>query len=344
MSDILQVTEKILLSTYESKGFLTEDEVLDICIDNDLDLIQIDAMCERLMSKKLIIRDEVTQMQEDDIVDRSQFDYEALYRTIHNEYPGCDVLLNEIQNIMPPQTREWNNLIGQAQNGNDFAKERLISMYLRTVLKQSYDFSKTNYCDFEEAFQYGVIGLITAIDKYDITSPDTFVSYFPLWVRQSMQRYCEIKGTMYRFPAHYKDKLYKITSELTAYLEEDNIESALDCLPAEFVSSIENYEEESCNVMPYIELSEELEDTIDYTLLVEYWEMQRVVDNILNILNERERGVIERRFGLNRYNEMTLEEVGSIFNVTRERIRQIEAKALKKLSHPTRIKKLKGIY
>lgn len=344
MSDILLITEKILLSTYEYKGFLTEDEVIDICIDNDLDLFQIDAMCERLIDKKLIIREEIARTQDDDIVDRSQFDYEALYRIIHREYPKCDVLVNEIKNIMPPQTREWNNLIGQAQSGNEFAKERLVSMYLRTVLKQSYEFSKTYYCDFEEAFQYGVIGLITAIEKYDITSPDTFVSYFPLWVRQSMQRYCEIRGTMYRFPAHYKDKLYKITSELTAYLEDDNVENAIVCLAPEFVSSNDVDEVECCHVMPYIELYEGIEDTTDYTLSVEYLEMQRAVDNILNILNDRERGVIERRFGLNRYNEMTLEEVGSIFNVTRERIRQIEAKALKKLSNPTRIKKLKGIY
>lgn len=324
MSDILLVTEKILLSTYEAKGFLTEDEVIDICIDNDLDLFEIDAMCERLIEKRIIIRDEIARTQDEDIVDRSQFDYEALYRTIHKEYPECDILVNEIKNIMPPQTREWNNLIGHAQGGNSFAKERLVLMYLRTVLKQSYDFAKSYYCDFEEAFQYGVIGLINAIEKYDVTSPDTFVSYFPLWVRQNMQRYSEIKGAIIRFPAHYKEVLYSIVSLATKNMEEDDIVTEL--------SYLDNISSKEKNfILPYQELYNDIccKDDVEKSVMTKLIRIDLL--SHIRRLSDREQQVVLLRYGILDGIEHTLEEIGTELGVTRERVRQIETKALKKL-------------
>lgn len=346
MSDLIRNAEKILLDTYESKGFLTEDDVTDVCIDNDLDLVQIDAICERLLNKKLIIRDETRRKQDNDfIVDRSQTDYDALYRTIINEYPNCKTLVDEIKNIMPPQTREWNQLIGQAQNGNVFAKNRLVTMYLRTVLKHAYDFSKNYYCDFEEAFQYGAIGLIIAIDKYDVTSPDTFVSYFPLWVRQNMQRCCEIRGTSFRYPAHYKDMLFRLVTEVVGYMENDDVEAAIELMRDEWLkSSVEDYEEIINDILPYKELTEEIEDVEDFVITVEHRELIVIVSEILSNLKERERSIIKRRFGLGKYDEMTLEEVGNEYGLTRERIRQIESKALRGLRHPNRSKRIESFY
>ena len=90
--------------------------------------------------------------------------------------------------ILPPQSKEWQTIIGEAKNSNVYAKDSIVKMYFRTVMKQSYYYSKGNYCDFEEAFQNGVIGLMNVIEKYDVTSSELFPSYFLLWVRQNMQR------------------------------------------------------------------------------------------------------------------------------------------------------------
>ena len=114
--------------------------------------------------------------------------YDDVFRKIEIEYPSCKYLIEQLKSILPPQHKEWRTLIKEAKSGNSFAYERLILMYLRTILKRAYDFSKTYYCDFEDCFQNAVIGFINAINKYDVTSPDSFVSYFQLWLVQLFLR------------------------------------------------------------------------------------------------------------------------------------------------------------
>lgn len=343
MKNSIQKAEEILIELNDKKGFLTEDEIIDVCIELDLDLVEIDVMCERLLNKKMLFSDNITSVNDsDEIVDRSQYDYDALYVLLAQENPNCRHLIEEIQCIMPPQTREWITLVNQAQQGNQYAKERIISMYLRTVLKMAYEFSKNYYTDFEDAFQYGVMGLITAIEKYDITSPDSFVSYFPLWVRQYMQRYCEIRGTIYRFPAHYKERLFRLVSELTYYIEDDNIEDSISLIPREYLEKADSYYKEIiADLLPGEELQEDMIDKVDCFAEIEYKELSLFVDQALSMIKEKEKDVIVKRFGIGDNADMTLEEVGIEFGVTRERIRQIETKALQHLRHPSCTRKLK---
>ena len=258
---------------------------------------------------------------------------------------------------MPPQHREWRTLIGEAQSGNEFARERLIMMYLRTMLKQAYDYANTYYCEFEDCFQNAVIGLICAVKKYDATSPDSFVSYFPLWARQVMNRDCLIKGSLFRFPVHYKEQFMPILNGLNdTEIGPDNIAttdiavidkygqcgdySGIYNELEEIFSSIykERYEEivdgkfNYNHLVPYLPLFDGAvyQDGFEEDILMS--ERNKILRNVVdNCLREREREVIVMRYGLDDGRTKTLEEVGGCLGVTRERIRQIESKALKKL-------------
>lgn len=331
--------EEFLLKEYQKKGFLLEDDIIEACIDNDLDVLEIDALCDKLLNKNLIVRDSIGKIQDEDddsYVDRSHLDYELLLNQIKFEYPNCKVIIDEILTIMPPQSKEWQTLIGPAQNGNEYARERMIKMYLRTVIKQAYYFAKNNYCDFEDAFQDGVIGLMKAIDKYDITSPDKFSAYFTLWVIQSMQRYAEIRGTIMRYPAHYREKLFDIVGKACEIMENDNFEEAVEWANIEYYNS--SYFEDGIakeHVLPYVEIPEDVTIKDPYEVVIDS-SIKDVIDEMLSKLKDKEREVLELRYGLKDGRERTLEEVGEIYNVTRERIRQIEAKALKKMQMMTR--------
>jgi len=343
-SDKKQLIERLLQIEYEKKGFLLEDDIIDACIEHDLDLVEIDSLCDKLLHQKMIVKDTETRKDSsnnDSYVDRSHLDYDALLEKIKFEYPNCATIIDAIADILPPQSKEWQTIIVEAKNGNAYAKERMVKMYLRTVMKQAYYFSKDNYCDFEEAFQNGVIGLMTAIEKYDITSPDLFPSYFPLWVRQYMQRESTIKGTILRYPAHYRDQLNIIVSDATDVIEDDNFEEAVSLVTdtAKLQSRLSN-EEISMYVLPYLEIPDDIEAT-DRISVVEQDIINNMTKGALDLLQERERLVIELRYGLSDNQERTLEEVGNILSVTRERVRQIESKALRKINSSQFIKKLK---
>lgn len=339
--------EEYLLKEYKRKGFLLEDDIVDVCIENDLDVIEIEVLCDKLLDRNLIVRDSAGKIRDendDSYVDRSHLDYEQLLDQIKAEYTNCAPLITEILSIVPPQSKEWQTLIGPAQSGNEYARERLIKMYLRTVMKQAYTFSKNNYCEFEDSFQDGVIGLMKAVEKYDITSPDNFSAYFTLWVMQSMQRYSSIRGTIMRYPVHYRELLQNIVGRACELMEDDDFEEAVERAAAELFDS--RYFADGIlieHILPYVELSEELSiDDPCETILNSA--IKDVISDVLSELQEKERDILELRYGLGGGRERTLEEVGEIYNVTRERIRQIETKALRKLRQSPRIERLKDFW
>lgn len=339
-SDKKQFIEKLLQIEYEKKGFLLEDDIIDICIEHDLDLVEIDSLCDKLLHQKMIVKDTETKKDSNDnesYVDRSHLDYDALLGKIKMEYPNCAAIIDVISDILPPQSKEWQTIIVEAKNGNSYAKDRMVKMYLRTVMKQAYYFSKDNYCDFEEAFQNGVIGLMNAIEKYDVTSPDLFPSYFPLWVRQYMQRDCTIRGTILRYPAHYKDQLNIVVSDVCKVMEDDNFEEAVGLVTEKAIIHSGLTDEEICKyILPYVEIPENLEAD-DYISDMVQSTMKELIERVLEPLSDRERLVLRLRYGLVDNQERTLEEVGNILYVTRERVRQIEAKALRKINASRRV-------
>lgn len=344
-SDKKHLVERILKTEYEKNGFLLEDDIIDICIEHDLDLVEIDNLCDKLLHQKMIVKDAETKKDVNDTdsyVDRSHLDYDALLGEIKKEYPNCAAIIDEILDILPPQSREWQTIIAEAQKGNGYARERMIKMYLRTVMKQAYNYSKDNYCDFEEAFQNGVIGLMNTIEKYDVTSPDLFPSYFPLWVRQNMQRESTIRGTILRYPAHYRDQLNVIVSEARCLVEDDNFEEAVNMVSDKVkIQSGLTDEEITKYILPYVEIPDDIETEDEIENMLQDTMKDWVVD-LLGMLTDRERLVLKLRYGIGDNQERTLEEVGILLNVTRERIRQIESKAMRKLKSSKKIHSLES--
>lgn len=350
ISDKLQSVEKVVIKKIESNGYVSEDEIVDVCIDNDLDLTEIDVVCGRLITRGIIIRDANDVSSGDNFVDRSQIDYDKLLDKVAYESPLMTNLINDIKNIKPPQPREWQTLITSAQYGNEFAIERIVLMYLRTVLNIAYNFSSSHNCDLEEAFQYGVMGLLKAIEKFDVTSADSFGWYFPMWCRQNMWRFCNIENTIYYFPAHYKEKLYQMIALIEEYRESDNetVEELLKFVNdeelLELVSNTNELNEMLLNLLPALELSEDIQAEKDIDKHIGEIYRHQVILDLLEILKDREREVINLRYGLNNGKIMTLEEVGAVYNLTRERIRQIEIKSLDKMRNHLHSMKIHSLH
>lgn len=355
--------ENILVQRYKSNGYLLEDEVIDCCVDHGLELTEIDALCDRLLKRNIIFRDSPTDNvnyyndDNDEIYDKSHIDYDEFFDQIISEYPSCKSLVEEIRKILPPQHREWKTLIGEAKNGNDFARERLILMYLRTIMKRAYDFSKQYYCEFDDCFQNAVIGFINAIDKYDVTNANSFASYFTLWLVQSMSRECIVNGTILRYPVHYKDKIMAVFSKFDKSWNEIEELAVLENNIIEEHESVDDYfgiysdfrqlisddflrgyndseldELDYNHLIPYTELFDDIyvEEELFEGVIIE--ERNKTIRGILDkYLSDREKYVVEKRFGFDDGISNTLEEVGLSMGVTRERVRQIEQKALKKL-------------
>lgn len=360
-SELLNKVEQILLNKYNKKGFISEDEIIDTCIDYDLDVIDIDSLCDKLLNGKVLVNDSISNNHidfsvEDDFVDRSHIDYDEFYRLILKEHPEMEYLIENIKSVLPPQSREWQNLLPQAQNGNQYARDRLITMYARTVLKNAYTYAKSNYCDFEDCFQDGIIGLISAIEKYDLSSSDSFVGYYSFWAYQAMSRYEFPICTSVRYPVHIRDKFINIFKEATCYLEEDNdIERAIqEAFSDQELMKYEIDRDLLESLLPPIEFGSlfEEDNILDDKFISENSVEKIIEDNALveevklalGVLKIREQQVIRARYGFEDGESKTLEEVGNKYGVTRERIRQIEAKALKKLQSYTIAKKLRVFY
>lgn len=346
-----------IFNQYKQKGYISEDTVFDVLIENNVSLDEVDYVCETLLSMGVIIKNDSIE-DDDDIYDRSQTDYEEIFRQVVELDESLAIFIKEIRMIPPPQHREWYNLILHAQNGNDYAKNRIILMYLRIVVKIALYHHQRYNISLSEAIQDGCLGLMTAVEKFEIGKQDNFSQYAPWWIRQYIMRKATPFGTVFRYPAYYKDKLfatYEIMIQHSCIQCLDNnicpalakeVSDKLQCDYDEAITFINSLSSESsyedmidANENAFNDKGlfvEELDNYIFKTSLTE------TIDEMLSTLKYRERNVIELRFGLgNNSNPKTLEEVGTIFGVTRERIRQIEAKAIKKLKHPTRTKLLK---
>jgi len=351
-----------IFNQYKQKGFVSEDIVFGALIDNSIPLDEVDYVCETLLSMGVLIKNErVEEYDSVFIYDRSQTDFEEIYRQVIEIDESLTPFIDEIRIITPPQHKEWFNLIAQAQNGNNYAKERIVSMYLRIVIKIALYHHQRYNISLSEAIQDGCFGLIIAIEKFEIGKQDNFSQYAPWWIRQYIMREAEPTGTFFRYPVHYKDKMFLTYDIISKHncdkcidkklcpllIEEVSQKFECDCseavtwihslLPAFSCEEMVETDDNAFNDNGLFE--EELNDFLDYKILKENLEI------VLSTLKDKERKVIELRFGLdNHLNPKTLEEVGIIFNVTRERIRQIESKSIKRLRHPSRSKVIKSYW
>lgn len=351
---------ELLFNIYKDKGFVSTDTVFEVLNSADMSLDAVDRICDELLSMGVIIRDDPADFSDDDDseYDRGKADYEQLYDEVLLLEPELKPLIDFLRQIQPPQHREWKMLMPQAQAGNAFAQNRLCEMYLRTVLNLSYSIAKRYDLSIADTFQEGTVGLLIAIEKFNPLDHDVFPTYFPLWVRQCIFRNIPFspKPDAY-FPAHFKSTLYSIF-ELVKNHYCELCDTAIYCpnLVRSIAETLECTPDIAIQYLDYFiptesleQISEETTEAVsdEGTFVLRYDEqldtnkLCYLMRKELSALKPREQRIIYLRYGFDDGIVHTLEEVGAEYGLTRERIRQIEAKVIRKLRHPSHSKHLK---
>ena len=262
--------------------------------------------------------------------------------------------LREIGKIPLLSFEEELSLAEQVLNGSEDAKQKLAESNLRLVVSIAKKYVGRGML-FLDLIQEGNMGLIKAVEKFDYTKGYKFSTYATWWIRQAITRAIADQARTIRIPVHMVETINKLIRTSRHLLQQLGREPSPEELAKELEMSVEKVmeiqkiaqdpvsletpigEEDDSHLGDFIqdEDSPAPQDSAAYTLLKEQ------LEEVMNTLTPREAKVLKLRFGLEDGRARTLEEVGKEFMVTRERIRQIEAKALRKLRHPSRSKKLK---
>lgn len=292
---------------------------------------------------------------EETVTDDAEFKkiYEGVFKDSGHEFDDEETVVNT--NIR--QTNEM--LCMLIQKGNKQAVQDLCVKNIGLVHKYAsgYDKYYRYKLDFEDLEQAGFIGLLKAAYKFDTRFGAAFSTYAVFWIKQSILREIMDTGNTIRIPVHMMERITKVNRLLGKYYDlepKERIasvarEAGLLQQDVEFCIMIsKTYIQPASLNTPVgeegdIELGELIPDSSEESAVdvTEYKDLQRNIRQVLDTLSDREKKVLILRFGLDDGRPRTLEEVGRQFGVTRERIRQIEAKAIKKLRHPSRSKKLK---
>lgn len=348
-----QVIIDSLYAKYQTDGFITEDEALSLMIKYELPLSDVERITEQLLIMGVLIRDEPDDLDDpDDGYDRTRTDYNEIFSRVTEIDPGLTEFIEEVKIIQAPQHREWINLLPQAKAGNEYAYNRIFQMYLRNVIKIALWHHDKNDTPLADAIQDGCIGLMAAIEKFEYGKQDLFTTYAPWWIQQVISRNFMDTARTIRIPVHMHEttkKISRIIKQMSKKLgykpSIQEIALALD-ETEEKLQEILMLTQEAVSLDGFNEY--ELSDDGDFSQLmfenVCYDALSLTIEQLLETLKPREAEILTLRFGLRTGEPMTLEEVGQIYNVTRERIRQIEAKAIRRLHHPSRSKKLRDFY
>jgi len=264
------------------------------------------------------------------------------------------VYLREIGRVPLLTTEEEVELAVKITEGNEYAKQRLTEANLRLVVSIAKKYVGRGMY-FLDLIQEGNVGLIKAVDKFDYTKGFKFSTYATWWIRQAITRAIADQARTIRIPVHMVETINRLKKVQSQLLHENGYEPSEEMiaekmeLPVERVREIMRVAQEPVSMETPIGPEEDsrLMDFIrdEDALAPDEAALKTItnedIDTVLKTLTPREESVIRLRFGLKDGRCHTLEEVGTEFNVTRERIRQIEAKALRKLRHPVRSNKFK---
>ena len=352
-----QIAELVELG--RSKGKLTAQEVMDAMELFDFDPEQMDKLYEALEAHHIQVIDDFTNVPLEEIdFELENSEPEAPEAETNNETMAIDdpvkVYLKEIGRVPLLTPEEETALAMRIIEGDIYAKKRLSEANLRLVVSIAKRYVGRGM-QFLDLIQEGNLGLIKAVEKFDYTKGFKFSTYATWWIRQAITRAIADQARTIRIPVHMVETINKVKKVSSQLLHKNGHEPTAEeiaeelAMPVDKVREIMRVAQEPVSLETPIGEEEDSHlgdfipdddapapaDAASHTLLKEQ------LDEVLASLTDREAKVLRLRFGLEDGRPRTLEEVGKEFDVTRERIRQIEAKALRKLRHPSRSKKLK---
>ena len=350
---------KELIERGKTKGSISNDEIMEL-FDDDFDVESIEKLCEAIENQGIEITGYMDSTEfenlgsELDILDSSEdIDNLALNDALIIDDP-VRMYLKEIGKVELLDTEKEVELAERMANGDITAKQELVESNLRLVVSIAKRYVGRGMF-FLDLIQEGNLGLMKAVEKFDYNKGFKFSTYATWWIRQAITRAIADQARTIRIPVHMVETINKVLRVSRQLLQELGHEASTEEIAAEMNMSVEKVreimklaqepvsletpigEEEDSHLGDFIpdEDSPAPAEAASYTLLREQ------LSEVLHTLTPREEQVLRLRFGLEDGKTRTLEEVGEVFQITRERIRQIEAKALRKLRHPSRAKKLK---
>ncbi len=347
---------KELTEIGKSKGNLTNDEIIEALGEVEFKPEELEKLYDSLEQQGIEIIEDIENIDFDQIAeDESRKDD---LKSESGESVSIDdpvkVYLKEIGRVPLLTPEEEIELAIKIAEGDIQAKKRLSEANLRLVVSIAKRYLGRGM-QFLDLIQEGNLGLIKAVEKFDYTKGFKFSTYATWWIRQAITRAIADQARTIRIPVHMVETINKVKKVSTQILHEKGHEPSSEEIAEKLDISVEKVreivrvaqepvsletpigEEEDSHLGDFIPDSDTPApvDEASHALLKEQ------LEEVLSTLTPREAKVLRLRFGLEDGKSRTLEEVGSEFKVTRERIRQIEAKALRKLRHPSRSKKLK---
>lgn len=342
----------------KAKGQLSNKEILDAIGELDFEPEQLEKFYDTLEAMGVEIVEDFEEIPLDDInfdlVPDDEDDAEVpAVESVAIDDP-VKVYLKEIGRVPLLSPEEEIDLAIRISEGDESAKKRLSEANLRLVVSIAKRYLGRGM-QFLDLIQEGNLGLIKAVEKFDYTKGYKFSTYATWWIRQAITRAIADQARTIRIPVHMVETINKVKKVSSQLLHTNGHEPTADEIAAELDMPVDKVreimrvaqepvsletpigEEEDSHLGDFIQDDDAPapQDAASHTLLKEQ------LSEVLDTLTPREEKVLRLRFGLEDGRSRTLEEVGKEFNVTRERIRQIEAKALRKLRHPSRSKKLK---
>ncbi|MDD6763263.1 MAG: RNA polymerase sigma factor RpoD [Clostridiales bacterium] len=347
-----RIVKRELLERGKKRGYLTYKEIADALDEFEVTAEEMEKTYDRFESEKVELVEEFKEMEEIEVTKEELEDLSVPEGINIDDH--VKMYLKEIGKVNLLSADEETELARKMSEGDEEAKKKLAEANLRLVVSIAKRYVGRGML-FLDLIQEGNLGLIRAVDKFDYTKGYKFSTYATWWIRQAITRAIADQARTIRIPVHMVETINKLVRVQRQLVQELGREPSHEELAKGLNMSVEKVreiskisqepvsletpigEEEDSHLGDFIKDDDAPapDDSASYVLLKEQ------LDDVLQTLTKRESKVLQLRFGLIDGTPHTLEEVGREFKVTRERIRQIEAKALRKLRHPSRSKKLK---
>jgi RNA polymerase primary sigma factor len=345
---------KGLIKRGKKEGELTYEEIMNALEDIELDSDDIEEIYDVFAELDIDIIEEGVDNDDDDDDDDDESELDlSIPQGVGIDDP-VRMYLKEIGKVDLLTAEQEVSLSKRMEQGDLEAKRQLVEANLRLVVSIAKKYVGRGML-FLDLIQEGNMGLMKAVEKFDYTKGYKFSTYATWWIRQAITRSIADQARTIRIPVHMVETINKLIRVSRQLLQEkgreptpEEIGEEMD-MSADKVREIKKIAQEPVSLETPIGEEEdshlgdfiEDEDAPAPASAASYMLLRDQLDNVLDTLTDREKRVLELRFGIEDGRPRTLEEVGKEFGVTRERIRQIEAKALRKLRHPSRSKKLK---